>query len=397
MRRIFLMKTITGLVVITVALSGCQLSETSEDSQKSNHQNAVPVEVMRIQPETISRYTTLTGRIEAGSDTLVFSKISEQLEQIMVTIGEHVQADQVLAVQSDRLERESVNQAEAVYNSALVQEQLALKSYERSNGLYRDGYLSRQDYDQAESNLKTAQLAVEQAQAQLFLTRTQLNNTSIKAPFNGTIAQILFEVGDMVNAGEAIFKVVNERTFKARLDVPETEINDIVLGLVVIATFPASPGTEFEGRITRIDEAIATNKQALEIEVGFTDNTFENNDSDAKAGHCRLRSGLFGQFKIELERHVGVLTIPDKALLSQTEVRLDERGAQTSHKTFSVFVVEQGRAVSIRVTPGLYESGRREIISGLKHGALVIVSGQNIVRDGSLVVIINPENDPIQE
>jgi multidrug efflux pump subunit AcrA (membrane-fusion protein) len=104
--------------------------------------------------------------------------------------------------------------------------------------------------------------------------------------------------------------------------------------------------------------------------------------------HPLLRSGLFGQFLIETERRENAITLTDTAVMTQTEMKLDSQGKQISFTTYYVYVVENERVQKRVVTPGIYAEGQIEITSGLSAGESVIVVGQNIVKEGDLVKIV---------
>jgi RND family efflux transporter MFP subunit len=429
--------SIVILVIMLGILSGCRQKDMSSNAQaqqgppgkmggpQMSQEKSVPVRVYQVQPDTISRYLRLTGGLEAGNETLVYSQSTAKLEQLKVKTGEEVKANQVLAIQSSRTLQESVKQAEAALQSAIAQEELAKQNHARNEQLFKEQIISKQAFDQTETAVKTAALTVEQTQAQLAQAREQQGNTVITAPFAGKVAQIFFNEGDMVSSGQAVFKIVNTGTFKAILDVPETEAANVSLGQKVLASFPAIPDAEFSGTITRIDEAIDPDKRALEVEVSFANS---NGDPDPVQGDqpkpeqanasspeqgdqpkpeqadvgnpvvtqsrgdfSALKSGQFGQFEIEIQRHENVVVIPDNAMMTQTEVNVNERGEQTTFKTYYVYVVEQGKAVKKTVTPGIYASGRVELTSGVNFGDAVVVTGQNIVKDGNSVNITNQQ------
>jgi RND family efflux transporter MFP subunit len=408
------------IVLITLllfALSGCRPADKQDAQAKTPQEKTISVMTYQVQPETISRYLKLTGGIEAGSETLVYSQTTEKLERIKVKIGEQVKTGQVLAIQSGRAQQQNVKQVEAAVKNTMAQEVLAQQNHTRNEQLLSKQIISQQQFDQTETALKMAKLSVEQTQAQLAQVQEQQGNTVIKAPFAGKVAQILFNEGDMVSAGVAVFKIVNTGTFKAKLDVPESDATNISLGQAVIATFPAIPDAEFTGSITRVDEAIDPDKRALEIEVSFgkpngetkpeqnstakTEQGDETKSEQANASSpaapqsqgnlSAMKSGQFGQFKIEMQRHDNAVAIPDNALMTQTTVNVNERGEQITSNTYYVYVVEQGKALMKTVTPDIYASGRVELTSGVNGGDAVIVTGQNIVKNGSPVTIVNQQ------
>jgi RND family efflux transporter MFP subunit len=428
--------SIVILVITLGLLSGCRSKAMpNAQAQKGppgkmggpqiSQEKSVPVRVYQVQPDTISRYLRLTGGLEAGNETLVYSQSTAKLEKLKVKTGEEVKANQVLAIQSSRTLQEGVKQAEAALQTAIAQEELAKQNHTRNEQLFKEQIISKQAFDQTATAVKTATLAVEQAQAQLAQAREQQGNTVITAPFAGKVAQIFFNEGDMVSSGQAVFKIVNTGTFKATLDVPETEAANVSLGQTVLASFPAIPDAEFSGTITRIDEAIDPEKRALEVEVTFANSDGDpglaqddqpkpeqadtgnpEQDDQPKLEHAdasgpvvappqrdfaALKSGQFGQFEIEIQRHENAVVIPDNAIMTQTEVEVNARGEQTTFKTYYVYVVEQEKAVKKIVKPGIYASGRVELTAGVNMGEAVIVTGQNTVKDGAAVAIVNQQ------
>ncbi|GAK51624.1 putative Multidrug efflux transporter, membrane fusion protein [Candidatus Moduliflexus flocculans] len=388
---VIMIVNIFALVSLAFAQYGCSRPERSEAQASIPQEKTISVMVYETRPETISRYLKLTGGIEAGNETLVYSQTTEKLEQVNVKVGEQVSANQVLAVQSGRTQQQSVKQAKAAVENAKAQEELARQNHARNEQLFREKIISKQQFDQTDTALKSAILTVEQAEAQLAQSQEQQGNTVIKAPFAGKIAQIFFNKGDMVSSGQAVFKIVNTGTYKAKLNVPETDAAHISLGQSVFATFPSIPDVEFVGSITRIDEAIDTSTRALEVEVSFVNTAEESSQTSSSGALSSLRSGQFGQFKLEIQRHADAIAIPDNALMTQTEVKLNDRGEQTTLKTYYVYVAEQGKAVMKTVTPGIYSSGRVELTSGVNIGDAIIVIGQNIVKNGDTIAIANQQ------
>ena len=374
MKRVVFIALLMAACVLFV-LSGCQRSPEQEvEAQKT--ETAVPVMVYITQPAAISRYLKLTGGLEAENEALVLSKSSERIDKVLVKIGETVAVDQVLVLQSNQILQQGIAQAEAALRATNAQYEQAQRDYARTQQLFQKKISSKQQFDQAQTQLKAAKSSVEQAAALVKQSREQYENSVVKAPIAGTVAMIFYEEGQIAPVGEPVIKITHTNAVKAKLYVPEIDLAAIEKGQQVVAAFPAFPDLEFVGAITRLDEAVDPQKRALGIEV-WIDNP-----------PPFLRSGLFGQFLIETERHENALTITDTAVMTQTEMKLDALGKQTSFTTYYVYVVENERVQKHEVTPGIYAQGQIEITSGLSAGEAVIVVGQNIVKEGDLVKIV---------
>lgn len=366
------MKKISLVFIPFILMAGCEA--TIEQVDKA----PVPVQISSIRPDSISQFLKLTGGIEALDDALVYSKVSETAEYILVKPGDTVRGNQTLAVQTSHILQQGMNLAQASVENAETQYAMARQDYERMQRLFRNNAVSQQQCDQSETQYKAAQAMVKQAEAQLEQAREQYQNSIIKSPFAGTVAMVLYEKGQMVPAGQPVVQIVNDSQMKAKLFVPALDISLIRRGQNVIARFPAIPDTEFAGHIERINGAIDPVNRTMEIEVRI-ENT-----------HPMLKSGMFGQFLIETQSHSNTIVLPDNVILSDTEVTLNpDTGEQTSVKRYYVYTVEGGAARLRQVEPGLYSEGRMEIVSGLSSSDSVIVMGQNLLKDNTPVTIVH--------
>lgn len=365
------MKKMMMIFVSLLLLVGCR------PATRRPYNTSVPVTVYVIKPETISSYTKITGGIEAEEDAVVYSKIGEKLDKILVKPGETVKSGQVLAEQYNQSLNESVNQSTAALRNAQSQYDMTKTDFERMQRLFISKAISQQQFDQAKAQFEAVVSGLDQAKAALKLAQEQYENSLVKAPFDGKVAIIYYDKDQMVPAGQPVFKIVNAKNIKAKLSVPEVDISHIAIGQRVLITFPAFADTQFVGFVYRVDEAIDPSTRTLEIEVRM-----DNPDG-------RLKSGQFGQFLIETERREQAIVVTDIAVMTQTEVEVTEQGEQKEVKKYYVFLVKEGKAEKRFVQPGIYSQGKMELIQGISIGDSLIVMGQNIVKDGSPIRVVN--------
>ncbi len=295
----------------------------------------------------------------------------------MVKLGETVQTDQILALQYNKSLKESVNQATASLSNAQSQYDMTKTDFERMERLNKNKAISQQQFDQSKAQFKAAKSTLDQAKATLKLMQEQYENSLIKAPFSGKVAIIYYDKDQMVQSGQPVFKIVNAKNIKAKLALPEVDISRVAVGQRVFVTFPALADTQFTGVVYRVDEAIDPDTRTLEIKVRM-DNP-----------NGMLKSGQFGQFMIEIQRHEQTLVITDNAVMTQTEVEVTDEGEQKEIKRYYIYLVKNGKAEKQFVKPGLYSKGRMELIEGTSAGDSLIVMGQNIVKDGNPVRVVN--------
>lgn len=366
------MKNLLALLIISLLFfAACQSEEPVQEERQ------IPVNVYSARPDTISKYIKLTGSVTGENDAMVYSKVSEKLDKIYVKPGQSVSAGQVLAVQYNAVLRQMVDMAKTALKSARTQYDFVNKDFERMSGLYDQKALSQQQFEQLKTQRETAASAVEQAELQLQQAEENYQNSFIKAPFAGVVGAVMFEEDQMVPAGMPVVQVVSPSAMKSKLKISTSDISAVKAGQQVEVKFPSVPDKVYKAKVTNINYAVDPITNLLEIEVQLL-----NPDQAVK-------SGIFGQFLIETSRHEGIIAVPEYALMQRTEIIINKNtGIQETVKKYFVYVVEENTAVLKEVKTGINSEGRYEITGGLKEGDKVIVVGQNVIRDGQKVKIV---------
>jgi membrane fusion protein (multidrug efflux system) len=164
---------------------------------------------------------------------------------------------------------------------------------------------------------------------------------------------------------------------KAKLSVTGVDANKVKLGQPVEIEFPSIQNKIYSGKVVRINEAFNPVTNSLEIEVRIL------NPDD------RIKSGLFGKFNLELNRKENVNVVPEIAVQQQTEVIINKKtGVQEPVRKYFVFKIVDGKAKLSEVEVGITSNGRIEVTKGLEQNDQVVIVGQNIVKDGNSVKII---------
>lgn len=362
--------------ILLVVLFGLFFSACSSESEQTV-EKPIPVKIYKVKPESISKFIKLTGAVTASNDAVVFSKITEKLVKINVNPGDNVSAGQVLAVQYNTSLEQGVKLAEAALKSAEATLKLVNQESERVTKLFQQKAASQQQYDQAVSQKETAEAAFEQAKLQIAQERERYDNSFIKAPFAGVVAAFYYENNQMVPAGTAVAQVVGKNGIKAKLKVSSKDIPLIKSGQPVKVSFPSIPDQTYNGSVVNINQAVDPVTRLLEIEVQIT-----NPDS-------RVKSGIFGEFLIDVVSKENTMVIPETASLQQTEIIINkETGMQQTVKKYYVFLVKNNKAELKEIKAGIINDGRMEILNGLQISDNVVVVGQNIVREGQTVNVI---------
>lgn len=367
MKKYFVLLTVSFLFT----LIGCSKEEEKKEEK------SVPVKVFAVRNDRIENAIKITGSISAGEDVYVPAKVTERIEKIYVKPGDRVYKGQTIAVQYNAIFKQGVEAAETAVKSVEAQAKLVAQDYERMKKLFDQKAISQQQYDQIKTQYDATQFSVEQAKVQLLQAKEQFDNSFVKAPFAGIAASIMVENNQMIIAGTPVVQVINPSSMKAKIKIPSADIKGIFKGQNVKISFPSIPDKNYLGTIAQIDQAVDPITKNLQVEV-----LLKNPDNF-------IKSGMFGEFFIETKIKENSIVIPENAVQSRTEVAIDrETGLQKSIKKHFIFVVKNGIAHLTEIKIGISNNGRIEVSSGLNDGDVVVVVGQNIVKSGDKVKII---------
>ena len=213
------------------------------------------------------------------------------------------------------------------------------------------------DFDQAEQRVKLAEAALE-------LAKVQLEETTVRAPFDGMVAELYINEGSMVGPQVPVALYVSSE-LEALINVEESRITEIRPGQNAALRVAAYPGQDFPGLITSVAPVADKDSHTFLVKVSPVDH--EN----------RLRAGMYANLSILVQEKQAAVLAPRAALV-------------TSNTQPTVYVVQPDGTVRQRqVVTGLQEGERVEILSGLQPGDQVVVAGQNALTDGAPVQVVN--------
>jgi HlyD family secretion protein len=408
----------SAVLLIALSVAGCSGSSDNVPAPEP----VVAVETVRATVQSIVSTVNAEGVLYPLKQASISPKITAPVRKFYVQRGERVHAGQLLAVlENHDLAAAAISaqggydQAKATYasttSSSLPEEiqtaQLTLKNtrtslkaqqqlYESEQKLYREGAIARKQLDATQVALTAARSAFETAQkhlnnlqasgasqqqqaakGQLEVARgqyqgaaAQLAYTQIRSPIDGVLADRAVFPGDVAPAGTPLLVVMDTSKVVARLHVPESEATQLTLGDKAKLRIPGFEKA-FPAKVTVVSPALDPNSTTVEIWVQ-ADNT-----------HGELKPGASVQVSITARTLPQALVIPDKAILT------------ASNGDTSVMVVgSDSRAYSRPVKTGVQNGSMIQIVSGLKAGDSVIISGAYGLPDKTKVTVTpaNPQS-----
>lgn len=334
-----------------IALTACgQSGDAQADAAKKDETPAIPVETATASVGSVSAHYSGTATLEAEKDAAVVAKVGGVVEQLFVEEGERVAAGQVLAKLDDDRLRIEVARAEA--NLAKLEQE-----YRRNKQLHERQLVSVEAYERLTHELDAMR-------AELQLARLQLDYTEIRAPFEGVVAARYIKVGNMIQQNESAFRVITFDPLLAKLHVPERELNKLAKNQIADISVDALPGRKFIGIVDRVSPVVDAGTGTFTVTVAV------------EGGEFQLKPGMFGRVNIIYDVHENSVLVPRSAVIIE-----DARS--------TVFVVRDNLAQRQVVTTGYANNGSIEILDGIKSGDLVITVGQNSLKDGARVAVVN--------
>ncbi len=234
---------------------------------------------------------------------------------------------------------------------------------------YETAYTNaQQQYGQAKEGAQhedkaAAKAALEQAEAAERIARKRLSDSTLIAPISGFVSKRSIEEGAMASPGTAVFTIVELDPVEIQVGVPETDVRLVHRGQQVIVTVSARPGISFSGKVRLVNVSAEPQTRTYMVRIAVP---------NPKA---RLLVEMIAEARILGNETRDVLTLPGQALV---------RDPQGAPQVFVYFPNEK-RVYAKRVTVGGIMDRDVQIIDGVKDSDSVVVAGQQLVREGSVV------------
>ncbi len=315
------------------------------------------------------------GYVVARTKASVSAKIPGRLAYLGVTEGSRVTAGEVIArIESGDFEAQlaSARATTAQFEAQLAQ---ARRDRERARALRRQGLNSDADLENAETAVGVLAAQLDAARAQEKLAEVNLENTQVRAPFDGTVLRKDAEVGEIVapsSAGggltrTAIVTMADLGTLEVEVDVNEAYIAQIANGQPARTTLDAYPDTSFAGRVRQVVPTADRQKATVQVKVSILDRD-PRILPEMGAKVVFLRDG--GAHPAAAPPHR--VTVPAAAVVNGSD------GAR-------VWVVENGRVSARPVETGPGRGDQVEIRKGLLGGESVVLDPPAGLKDGAKV------------
>jgi RND family efflux transporter MFP subunit len=346
------------LVAVALILAACGGGDAGKDEAPAASRQTVTVATAA--ETNLPRVVSASGTVAAWEEVPVGAEAGGLVATgVFADEGQYVRQGQPLVQLNDALLRAQLRQQEAGVQTAeanLARDDAALA---RSQELKERGFLSQASLDTALANQRASAANLASAHASLSQTRTQLNQTTVRAPVSGLIASRSVTRGQIVEAGRELFRMVRDGRLELEAQVPETDIPLIRAGMT--AAVSSDQAGETSGTVR-----IVTPEVSAETRLGLARITLSPGSG--------LRPGMFARASIAAGSQPGV-TVPTAAVL----YRENRAG---------VFVLQTDGTVRFTQVTVAGRDDQRTSITGVQAGARVVVQGAGFLNEGDRVTVV---------
>jgi RND family efflux transporter MFP subunit len=251
------------VLVIAVGLAGCQ----QEAARVQNLPRPVQVEAV-----TVTDYAPtvrLTGEIRARFESDLAFRIEGRVSERMVNVGDHVNADQVLARLDPQQQEASVTAADANMRAAEAALRDATRTYERQKALLAKGFTTIREHDQAEETYLKARASLDNAGAQLGTARDHLSDTVLRAGVAGIITARKVETGQVVQSAQTAFTIAQDGPRDAVFNVNELIFAQEPADPAIRLTLVSDPAMKAKGSVREISPIMDTSNGTVTVKVAI--------------------------------------------------------------------------------------------------------------------------------
>lgn len=389
------------LIVTAVACTNKQQPVTTAEAAAAKKQEPVSVKAVTVEERRTDKSILVTGSLLPDEIVTVVSEVQGKIATVKVDFGQPVRRGDIIAEMDKtefqlQLDRSKAALAQALarlgltpadgdkapentpaMRTAWAQVEDAKFKFENASKLVKSGDISQERFTELEKmyrarlatfeatkdEMRTQWASLDALRADIKLMEKKLRDTTILAPFDGSISERRVAPGQYVKDNVPVVTIVKTNPMRLRLELPETAAGVVRIGTGLEFTTDAAPGKTFQATVRELNPSLNEQSRTLMAEARL-------NNSDST-----LRPGMFVQVKLILERGVQAVVVPKEAVYSVAGLT-------------KVFLVRDGKLVECRVPPGQMLNEWMEVPADqIKPGDQVVINNLPQLSDGQSVTV----------
>lgn len=401
------MKPIACVIASLILLSGCSRQAPKDQVEAAAKPEPLQVRIAAAETRRVDKSISIIGSLNPDESVNVSAEVAGRISAINVDFGQNVRKGEVIAeldkqeyqIQLDR-SRAALAQALAKLGLSPGQEDTPPSStpamrqaqaqlddakfkYESAAKLVKSGDISQERFTELEKayrareagfemmrdDMRTILAQAESLRSDVRMAQKHLNDTTVRAPFDGAVMQKMVSPGQYMKENTPIVTLVKTNPLRLRAELPESAAADVHIGTSLTFTTDGIAGREFHAVVRELNPSLDAKSRSLTVEARIT-------ESDS-----RLRPGMFVQVLLVTRRNTDIVVVPKQAIYTMAGLS-------------KVFVIRGGRVVEVRVPPGQELSGWVEVPGDqIRAGDQVAVTNLPALVNNGEVKIENENRD----
>mgnify|MGYP001409246870 FL=1 len=333
---------------------------------KTNNKSAITFETEKMFKTSIEKKTVVTGKVIPEDEVEITPQIQGIIDGIYVEEGDQVNNGDLLAKIKVVPNEQNLNSAEGrLANSKIILKNAKIE-YERNKSLFKNGIISKQQFDNVELNYNQAKLDVSNSKSDLQIIRlgskggSASANTNIRATVAGTVLEIPVEKGDQViasnsfNAGTTVATIadLNKMIFEGKVD--EAEVGKLVIGMPLEVNLGAVEDKSLKAKLKFI--APKGNEEQGAVQFKIEADLFLNDSIFVRAGYSANAS-------LVLERKDSVMAISESLLQFDSKTEEPYVEIEVDDQKFERKDIEIGISdgVNVEIITGISEEDKIKV------------------------------------
>ncbi len=308
----------------------------------------IPAEVHVIKPRGLVDMVRFTGTTQPIDQTIVKSRVSGRLAEVLVREGDRVTEGQVLARFETTELQAKLNERQSALEAARADARWTARDRSDKETLASRNIVSQSAADQARATAENRASMVAVAEAQLEVARKNLADAEVRAPFDGVVGERIANQGESLPIDGKILALLDTSHVEIAAQMPAADVIRMKVGQTAQVNLEGFGDRVFSGKITRISPTTQPGSRSIPVYVEITDR------------HEALRGGLFGTGSVTVQEKGHALAVPASAM------RKDDQGEY-------VLIVENGTLVRKPVgAVRTWSRGELVEVKGLESGMTVV-------------------------
>ncbi|MEO9887551.1 MAG: efflux RND transporter periplasmic adaptor subunit [Balneola sp.] len=376
---------LSAVLLLSLLLIGC-----GGDAEESNPaQNArfsgwgggaaggriTSVETEAVTRQPIADQVRSFGTIKAQDVVAITPQVSNRIVKLYADLGDTVRQGQLLAKIYDTTFRDQLQQAKAQLAQSKVAIQRDSTQFARQQKLLESNAISQSEYDNAFATYRSSLSQYQSSVASVTQAQENFNNTEVRSPVRGVVISRTGAEGDIASAGQTLFEVANLVGYETRIYLPVQDWKAVKIGQSVNLRVSNEAESSANGVVSRKSPQLDATTGLGEVVITLTE-----------IGSS-IYPGVLTENVIDIVNKPSAIVIKRSSLVEKVETVVEpESNTIQLDRTYSVFI-SNGDSVAVlrKLELGIEQGDKIEILSGLRPGESIVVTGQQSLEDGGSI------------